>query len=108
MSKETCIICLEETHQHNKNTVFSKIWNCECRVFFHVRCIYPWIIRNYTCPICKKKYKEYDVEKEKRILFRKYIDTLEICFFYIVYLCLLVYYVHMLYYYITDYFHKIN
>ena len=100
--KEICMICLEETTSNNKNTVFSKIWNCECISFFHTKCIYPWIVNTYKCPICKQKFKEIDIANEYKKIVRNRIRLIKMYFFYISYIFLVFYFCKEFFYYIIE------
>jgi hypothetical protein len=56
-----CVICLEETNTklsmcsflNLENVSLKKICSCDCLV--HQKCLNPWLYKNQSCPICRKK-----------------------------------------------------
>lgn len=42
----SCVICLEEFRQGQEIRVVS------CGHEFHLKCVDPWLLTNYTCPLC--------------------------------------------------------
>ena len=59
ISSNNCSICL--------NNIYFLRWKCiQCHNSFHRKCIHTWKYYHpdypfsFTCPICKKKYKNYE------------------------------------------------
>jgi hypothetical protein len=44
-----CSICLDETNDEDKNTIFSKL---ACDHIYHRHCIKKWLLLNLRCPLC--------------------------------------------------------
>ncbi len=72
--KETCSICLANTHDDDKTTPYPVDTKLPCGHIFHGSCIKSWLTTNQSCPICRKttvsdsliditKFKAY-IEKE--------------------------------------------
>jgi len=56
-----CIICL------SKDKPLEKFQgSCKCRPDVHIKCIDTWLTTNgRTCPICRQKYPETDIQKKE-------------------------------------------
>jgi len=48
--QQDCIICLEPL-----STYTIHLTHCQCRIHYHIQCLYQWIDKNPQCPICQKK-----------------------------------------------------
>lgn len=46
--KELCSICLKTIKINNE------IIELECKHYFHAKCIYKWLRKHSTCPICRE------------------------------------------------------
>jgi len=59
--RDICIVCLENSDKklsdssflYSENLKLEKICSCEC--FIHQTCLDPWLYKNESCPICRKK-----------------------------------------------------
>ena len=54
--KKNCVICLEDFKNHDKAIILP------CIHLFHKNCIKNWLKKNNTCPICKFKLTESNIE----------------------------------------------
>ncbi len=61
LKDNVCIVCLENSDHklsessfmNSENLKLEK--NCSCECFIHQSCLEPWICKNGSCPICRKK-----------------------------------------------------
>lgn len=54
-----CLFCLETTDEGIRR--FNK--GCECMIFYHTKCMLPWISLSNRCPICKFQVLSTDSER---------------------------------------------
>ena len=47
-----CFICLNNIEKNEKFVLLS----CDCNNSYHETCVEKWLVKNYTCPICKYKW----------------------------------------------------
>ena len=55
----TCLICMEETIDHNSILVSSE--SCGCNKYYHIRCFLTWYNQEKKCLICHKPLSESDI-----------------------------------------------
>lgn len=56
-----CIICLND---EPKPITFGG--SCKCKPVIHIKCMDLWLTKNNrTCPICRQKYPETDIQKKE-------------------------------------------
>lgn len=53
-SSTSCSICLSNYEETDTVRILP-----ECKHFFHVKCVDPWLKLNSTCPICRKPLLRY-------------------------------------------------
>lgn len=59
LKEQQCLICWEtsanydEINQMQLLADFNK--TCQCNSYFHNKCLFHWVIRNESCPICHKE-----------------------------------------------------
>ena len=57
--EQQCLICWEtsanfdEINQMQLLVTFNK--TCQCNSYFHNKCLFNWVVRTESCPICHKK-----------------------------------------------------
>ena len=51
----TCAIC----HYRVKKRSQGKVLNCTANHEFHQKCIWKWIFRSNTCPLCRETVSKY-------------------------------------------------
>lgn len=56
---DECSICMctfaepfKDDPRATEEYMMEQIWCLPCRHYFHYRCIYLWLLRNRSCPIC--------------------------------------------------------
>lgn len=57
--EENCAICMDEFKYDNELRELP-----QCKHLFHVGCIDMWLVRNDTCPLCKKCVKDWFVSQD--------------------------------------------
>lgn len=64
-SLERCVICYEECKDLK---LYSKFFNCKCKVHFHAKCWDEYIYqRNNNCPFCKNPVRGVHWDEAKAI-----------------------------------------
>ena len=58
--KKNCVICMEDFKKGDKST------NLPCLHMFHTNCIQSWLKKQNTCPICKFKLTEDNINNINR------------------------------------------
>ncbi len=65
--EEKCTICLKNIKTESSKTLLNKkfVTKCNCKYYYHERCIKTWIRRKSTCPTCRKTIfdNKYDMYK---------------------------------------------
>lgn len=64
-SSSTCVICWENLDLNAGEFVNNKL---PCNHVFHENCIYPWLCRNDTCPLCRYKFPNEEVKWRRTII----------------------------------------
>uniref|UniRef100_T1JPH6 RING-type domain-containing protein n=1 Tax=Strigamia maritima TaxID=126957 RepID=T1JPH6_STRMM len=65
---EVCVICLEE------EKIGQRVKDLPCSHVFHSKCIDTWLVKNYSCPLCRKDLQTNTGDhllKIKKTLFRQ-------------------------------------
>ena len=59
--ERACIICLATDKPLEKFQ-----GSCKCKPDIHIKCMDDWLTKNgRTCPICRQKYPETNIQKEE-------------------------------------------
>lgn len=64
-----CSICMESV---NETTTIAKT---ECGHTFHFQCLFQWARKHNTCPLCRGKLAEDDVEEERNHYIVQYLTA---------------------------------
>lgn len=73
-----CAICLDDDVVDMTNETFLENKTCQCKFFFHKKCIDMWIIAHNRCIICNTKFSHLNHDfKEKKMVNYDYIDSEE-------------------------------
>jgi len=65
IEEDLCLICWQPTEKNNiikKLSDFSDVSiSCKCSPYIHQLCINNWISKNNSCPICRTKIYNYNL-----------------------------------------------
>lgn len=51
----TCSVCFYKIKSESQ----TKVLDCSAQHRFHQKCIWKWIVRNNTCPLCRETVSKY-------------------------------------------------
>ena len=73
---QACLVCLDNSDSTIKS-ITNLIKICECDYWIHEICIHAWLIKEPTCPICKKLliYNTEEDDKNPNIIVPVYAVT---------------------------------
>ena len=120
--KETCIICWLPSEQTNKIknlSDFSQLkLECKCHPNIHNNCIYTWLNKSLTCPICRSKISIININSYQNNYFiniyiyviNKTIYGLKIlcCASFLNLFCIFIYHVYYYIFYIYYFYFLMN
>jgi hypothetical protein len=72
-----CLICWMPSETNNSITILSEfshiITLCKCKSKFHLICLNGWIAKSHSCPICRKKIKIKNINKQNEYLWENLV-----------------------------------
>ena len=97
IEEELCLICWQPTEKNNiikKLSHFSDVSiSCKCSPYIHQLCLNNWIGKYNSCPICRTKIYNYNLNT---------FNTLTKCkYMYYIFPLYLIYLIYFIYFYIN-------
>ena len=78
-----CLICWMPSETNNSITILSEfshiITLCKCKSKFHSDCLNVWIAKSHSCPICRKKIRIKNINRQNEYLREKCETVIRIC-----------------------------
>ena len=88
MSHLICPICLDKI-----NIFYYKSKSCNCKIKYHLNCVYNWYKINNICIYCKKKDKKtsIDINKIKNSLLEIYVICIVVTVLFLIFILINIY-----------------